>query len=115
MWSLFPILTLRVGTGIVSTLVEKWVWVESGPPSVVVGKEKKKKRKKKKEPGFEIFASFRCRVKATRRNRLGLHQVVAHGRDWQRDAPERLAGSRIVWNPFSGYRRGDLLQVRTGT
>ena len=34
MWSLFPILTLRVGTGIVSILVEKWVWVESGPPSV---------------------------------------------------------------------------------
>ena len=61
MWSLFPILTLRVGTGIVSILVEKWVWVESGPPSVVVGKEKEK-------PGFEIFASFRCRVKATRRN-----------------------------------------------
>ena len=44
MWSLFPILTLRVGTGIVSILVEKWVWVESGPPSVVVGKEKKKNR-----------------------------------------------------------------------
>ena len=62
MWSLFPILTLRMVTGIVSILVEKWVWVEWGPPSVVVGRRKKKKK------GFEIFASFRCRVKATRRN-----------------------------------------------
>ena len=43
MWSLFPILTLRVGTGIVSILVEKWVWVEWGPPSVVVGRKEKKK------------------------------------------------------------------------
>ena len=64
MWSLFPILTLRVVTGIVSILVEKWVWVTWGPPSVVVGRRKKKKKK----TGFEIFASFRCRVKATRRN-----------------------------------------------
>ena len=28
----------------VSILVEKWVWVEWGPPSVVVGREKKKKK-----------------------------------------------------------------------
>ena len=46
MWSLFPILTLRVVTGIVSILVEKWVWVEWGPPSVVVGRRRKKKKKK---------------------------------------------------------------------
>ena len=50
MWSLFPILTLRVVTGIVSILVEKWVWVKWGPPSVVVGEKKKKQDLKSLPP-----------------------------------------------------------------
>ena len=50
MWSLFPILTLRVVTGIVSILVEKWVWVEWGPPSVVVGRRKKNQDLKSLHP-----------------------------------------------------------------
>ena len=53
MWSLFPILTLRVVTGIVSILVEKWVWVEWGPPSVVVGRRKKKKQDLKSLPPLD--------------------------------------------------------------
>ena len=53
MWSLFPILTLRVGTGIVSILVEKWVWVEWGPPSVVVGRKEKKTQDLKSLPPLD--------------------------------------------------------------